>query len=88
MTGTARVAQVAQERAAAELRKHDQERKLRQLAIKRAALEAQIAALRAEAETTAAEERLAVTEAALQETLARETSETISDLRRADTTRK
>jgi circadian clock protein KaiC len=88
LTGTARVAQVAQERAAAELRKHDQERKLRQLAIKRAALEAQIAALRAEAETTAAEERLAVTEAALQETLARETSETISDLRRADTTRK
>jgi circadian clock protein KaiC len=84
LTGTARVAQVAQERAAMELRKHDHDRKLRQLASRRKALEAQIAALQAEAETEAAEERFAVAEAALQESITRQSTEAISELRKAD----
>ncbi len=50
LTGTARVAQEAQERAAAGLRQEDHARKLRQHASKRKALEAQIAALQAECE--------------------------------------
>jgi circadian clock protein KaiC len=86
LTGTARIAQVANERAAAELRRHEHERKLRQLASRRKAIEAQIAALQAEAEAEAAEERLAVAEAALQESITRQTSEAISGLRSADVT--
>jgi circadian clock protein KaiC len=84
LTGTARVAQVAHEQAAAELRKHDHERKLRRLASKRKVIEAQIAALQSEADTEAAEERFAIAEAALQDSITRQTSETISGLRKAD----
>ncbi|MGZ5542332.1 MAG: circadian clock protein KaiC, partial [Methylobacter sp.] len=54
LTGTARVAQETHERAAFELRRQDHERKLRQLATKQKAIEAQIAALQAEAESEAA----------------------------------
>jgi circadian clock protein KaiC len=46
LTGTARVTQEANERSAAELRRQDHQRKLRQLANKRKAIEAQIAVLR------------------------------------------
>jgi circadian clock protein KaiC len=55
LTGTARVSEEAQERAASGLRAEDHERKLRRLAAKRKALEAQIAALQAEAEAEEAE---------------------------------
>ena len=55
LTGTARVAQEAQERAAAGLRQEDHARKLRQLAAKRKALEARILALQAEGEAEEAE---------------------------------
>jgi len=48
LTGTARVSQENQERAAAALRAQDHERRLRQVAGRRRALEAQIAALQAE----------------------------------------
>jgi len=55
LTGTARVAQEALERAAAVLREENHKRKLGQLANRRKAIEAQIGALRAEAEMEAAE---------------------------------
>jgi len=55
LTGTARIAQVAQERAASDLRTRDHDRRLRDLANRRKALDAQIAALNAEAEERAGE---------------------------------
>jgi circadian clock protein KaiC len=66
LTGTARVAQEAQERAAAALRLQDHERRLRELGIKRRALEAQIAALQDEVEATAAEAEVAMAQQAAQ----------------------
>ena len=50
LTGTARVSQVAQEEAASDLRKRDHERRLKELATHRKAIDAQIASLRAQAE--------------------------------------
>lgn len=55
LTGSARLTQEARERAASELLKQDHASKLRQLAIRRKAVEAQIAVLKAEAEADAAE---------------------------------
>jgi circadian clock protein KaiC len=55
LTGTARIAQVAQERAATDLRTQDHDRRLRDLANRRKALDAQIAALNAEADERAGE---------------------------------
>jgi len=66
LTGTARVAQAAHERSAAELRREDHERKLRQLAAKRKAIEAQIAALHAESEAEAAEVKFVIAQESLQ----------------------
>lgn len=60
LTGTARVAQEAQELAAARLRGSDHERRLRDLANRRVALDAQIAALNAEADERAGEVRFAI----------------------------
>ncbi len=57
LTGTARVAQEAQERAATDLRTQDHDRRLRDLANRRKALDAQIAALNAESEERAGEVR-------------------------------
>ena len=51
---------------------------------KRRSLEAQIAVLRAQADAEAAEERFAAAEAALQDSIARQTTETIANLRGAD----
>jgi circadian clock protein KaiC len=53
LTGTARISQEAQEQAASELRGRDQVRRLRDLANRRKALDAQIAALTAEADQRA-----------------------------------
>ncbi|MDB5397260.1 MAG: kaiC family protein [Rhodospirillales bacterium] len=66
LTGSARVAQEAQERAAATLRGEDHQRKLRQLASRRKAIEAQIAALQAEAEAEADEVHFAIAQETLQ----------------------
>jgi circadian clock protein KaiC len=60
LTGTARMAQEAQERAASELRGRDHERRLRDLANRRIALDAQIASLHAEAEQRAGEVEFAI----------------------------
>jgi circadian clock protein KaiC len=50
LTGTARVSQEAQEVATSDLRRRDQERRLRELASHRKAIDAQIAALKAQRE--------------------------------------
>jgi circadian clock protein KaiC len=67
LTGSARVAQEAQERAAATLREQDHQRKMRQLASKRKAIEAQIAALQAAAEADTEEVHFAISQETLQE---------------------
>lgn len=67
LTGSARVAQEAQEHAAATLRGQDHQRKLRQLASKRKAIEAQITALQAEAEAETEEVHFAIAQETLQE---------------------
>lgn len=55
LTGASRLAQEARNRSAAELQRQAHEREMRQLAVKQKALDAQIAALQAEAEAAAAE---------------------------------
>lgn len=55
VTGSARVAHEAKQKAARELKNHEHERKLRDLAAKRRTVEAKIAALHAEAELDAAD---------------------------------
>ena len=67
LTGSARVAQEAHERVAAALRAQDHQSKLRQLASRRTAIEAQIAALQAEAETEAEEVHLVIAQETLQQ---------------------
>ena len=62
LTGSARMAQEANERAAAALRGQDHERTLRRLAARRQKIEAQIAVLRAEAESDIAEVDFTVAE--------------------------
>jgi circadian clock protein KaiC len=60
LTGTARIAQEAQERAASSLRTQDHDRRLRDLDTRRKALDAQIAALNAEAEERAGDVRFLI----------------------------
>lgn len=81
LTGTARVAQDAHERAAAELRREDQAHKLRQLAAKRKAIDAQIGVLQAEAEAVTVELNSAIAKEALQETRARKDADVMARLR-------
>ena len=81
LTGTARFAQEAQERAAADFRRQDHERKLRQLASKQKAIEAQIAALQAEAEAEAAEVNFVIAQETLQEQASQQNSKVIAQLR-------
>lgn len=66
LTGTARAAQEAQERAATELRVRDHRRKVEHLTSKRRAIDAQIAALHAQAESETAEVDFAIAQEALQ----------------------
>jgi len=74
LTGSARLSQEALERAAAALRAQNHQRKLRQLAGKRQAIEAQIAALQAEAEAETEEVHFAITqETSLERTTQRNT---------------
>jgi len=81
LTGTARVAQEAHERTAAELRRENHARKLRQLAAKRKAIEAQIAALDAEAEAEEAEVKFAIAQETMQEKTKRQNSADMAQMR-------
>ena len=83
LTGTARVAQETHERAVAELRCQDHERKLRQLASKRKAIEAQIIALQAEAESEAAEVNFTIAQETLQEKTNRQNTDAMAQRRGA-----
>jgi circadian clock protein KaiC len=75
------VAQESQERAAAGLRKEDHARKLRQLAAKRKALEAQIVALQAEGEVEEAEVTFVIAQETLQTSATQQNADAMSDLR-------
>jgi len=86
LTGTARVAQAAHERSAAELRLEEHESKLRHLAAKRKAIEAQIAALNAEIEAEEAEVRFAMAQETVQEGLTQQNSATMAELRGGENT--
>ena len=68
LTGSARIAQEALASAAAALSGQDHQRKLRQLASKRKAIEAQIVALQAEAEAESEEVHFAIAQETLHET--------------------
>jgi circadian clock protein KaiC len=82
LTGTARITQEAQERAAAALRRQDHERRLRELSAKRKTLEAQIAALQVEVEATSAEVDFTITQESIQADTALRQVETMA-LRRS-----
>jgi len=60
LTGTARVSREAQEQAASELRRRDHERRLKELASHRKAIDAQIAVLNAQADDRANEVEFAI----------------------------
>jgi len=81
LTGTARVAQAAIEHSAAELRRDNHERKLRQLASKRKAIEAQIAALKSEGEAEEAEVKFTIAQETLQETVTRQNTAAMAQRR-------
>jgi circadian clock protein KaiC len=83
LTGTARVAREAHERTAAEVRRQGHQRRLLRLAGKRKAIEAQIAALQAEAESEAAEVRFAIAQQTLQEQTAQQDTQAMAQLRGA-----
>jgi circadian clock protein KaiC len=81
LTGSARVAQEAKERAASTLREEDHQRKLRQLGSKRKAIEAQIAALQAEAEAETEEVHVAIAQETLQEEAAHQNTDAMAQQR-------
>ncbi len=83
LTGTARVAQEERERAAAALRRKDHQRKLGQLANKQRAIDAQIAALRAEAAAEAAEVAFAIAQETLQERTTQQNTDVMAQMRSA-----
>ena len=60
LTGTARISQVAQEEAATALRRRDHDRRIKELANHRKAIDAQIAALNAQAEEKAGDVEFAI----------------------------
>jgi circadian clock protein KaiC len=77
LTGTARVTQEAQERAAAALRRRDHARRLQELGVKRKALEAQIAALQIEVEATVAEADVAIAQEGMETNMAQQEAQII-----------
>ena len=81
LTGSARIAQEAQERVAAALRVEDHRRKLRQVAGRHKSIEAQIAALQAEAEAETEEVRFAMTQETLQEKAVQQNHDAMSQQR-------
>jgi len=86
LTGTARVAQEELERAAAALREEDHQRKLSQLASRQKAIEAQIAALRCEAEVESAEVAFSIARETLHQRTAQQSTDVMAQLRGADKT--
>jgi circadian clock protein KaiC len=86
LTGTARVVQVERELAAVALREEDHQRKLGQHASRQKAIEAQIAALRCEAEVEAAEVAFSVAREALHQRTAQQSTNVMAQLRGADKT--
>jgi len=81
LTGAARVAQAAHERSAAELRREDHARKLRQLATRRKAIEAQIAVLKSEGDAEEAEVKFAIAQETLLKKDTQQNSATMEQLR-------
>jgi len=81
LTGSARIAQEAQERAAATLREEDHQRKLRQRGSKQKMIEAQIAALQAEAEAETEEVHFAIVQESLQEKITHQNSDAMAQRR-------
>ncbi len=81
LTGTARVVQQGRERAAADLRRQEHERMLRQFAGKRKAIEAQIAALQAEVEAGSLDVSLATAREAVEEEAEQKNTEAMARLR-------
>ncbi|MDB6005490.1 MAG: kaiC family protein [Prosthecobacter sp.] len=81
LTGSARTAQEAHESAATTLRGQNQQRKLRQLASKRKAVEAQIAMLQAEADAEEAEVNFTISQELLQQQTAQQNSQTLVAMR-------
>ena len=82
LTGSARVSQESQELAVAILRGQDHQRKLRQLASKRTAIEAQIAALQAEVEVETEEVQFVIAQESLQERASHLTTDAMAQQRR------
>lgn len=87
LTGTARVAQETYERAAAAVHLQDHNRKLRRLAGKRKAIEAQIAALQVDADLVADELNFIIAQEALEENTTLQNANTMSQLRSGATRR-
>jgi circadian clock protein KaiC len=83
LTGSSRVAQEAQERAAVTMRGQDHQRKLRQLASKRKVIEAQIAALQAEAEAETEEVHFTLAQETLEEKAILQNTDAIAQQRRS-----
>jgi circadian clock protein KaiC len=84
LTGTARVAQEELERACAVLREQDHQLKLSRLASRQKAIEAQIAALRYEAEVESAELASSVAQETLHQRTTQQSSAVMAQLRGAD----
>jgi circadian clock protein KaiC len=81
LTGSARLAQEADERAERERQHQEHQQKLRQLTIKRQAIEGQIAVLRAEAESEAAELDFIVAQENLRSETRRQDSNALAESR-------
>jgi circadian clock protein KaiC len=81
LTGTARMAQETHERVAIEMRQQEHQRNLRQLAGKRKAIEAQIAALQFAVESEAAEVNFTIAQETLQEKNTLQNSKAMEQLR-------
>lgn len=84
LTGTARVAQEQKEKAARELRRHEYDRRLRQLKNKQKAIHAQIAALSSQADAEIDEVNFLIAADELESEDAAVAARTISRLRRRD----
>jgi len=85
LTGSARVAREAQERAAATVRGQGHQRKKRQLASRRKAIEAQIAALQAEVEAESEEVQFVTAQETLQETITHLNTDALAQQRHVTT---
>jgi circadian clock protein KaiC len=81
LTGTARISQELQERMADDLRQQAHERRVRELASRRKAIDAQIASLQAQAEAEAAELAFTTAERQLDERTKRETDLSVARVR-------